>query len=229
MVNCAPCAKDQNVAPVCPSASDDLSTWAAKAGARSSDWTMCFTVSCLVARRILYSAAPCPVQGGRYGSSISDIDKGIGVGLASASKFDPEPISKSILVTITAVFGFFTQHHAQAVANEQKTLCQSTGAYNQFADQIEAALKAGQITVQNAIGALEQAVSQISQIISSVAGKGTSGCNAGCGHLIALEALRQYNEAVYYPSLVSGVANGGIGTVALVGGGAFAAHAAGVF
>lgn len=102
---------------------------------------------------------------------------------------------------LSIVAGIF-QHHAQAVAKEQDTICLVTTTYNQFADQIEQMIKNGQIALQDAIVTLQKVYYQLVAQLAVIEGPGTSGCNAGCFFHSALDALLAFNKKYVYPSLV---------------------------
>lgn len=223
-----------------------LQGYAASAGASSTDFTMCLTVAFLLTRRmIMYKVNPgdCGTTASAISNSglLTDLQlsqlglgavkaassvgvqlggalSGIAGGVASAI-----PIIGSVLSTITSIFSAISQHHALAVANEQKILCAASAAYNQFATQVEQGLTLGSISLTQATQAMEQVASQLDQALSTIAKQG----NASYGYRIALRALRQYNEKVVYPSLGSSIL--GDNGLLVAGAGAVGLHFAGVF
>lgn len=84
-------------------------------------------------------------------------------------------------------------HHAAAVAREQSTLCSAVPEFDQALGAIEAQLKAGNISAQDASAYVDQAVSQFDTEVSGIS-QGTSGsgtCNAGCVMQYEVKAVGQ--------------------------------------
>ncbi|SRR6266478_1787247 len=128
-------------------------------------------------------------------------------------------------------------HHAQAVAQEQSTLCAVTNSWNAFADAVETQLAQGKIGIQDAMAALPQIYQQLSDALRGI----TKGFNAGAYFQRALDALQPWNKEIVFPVYVpqstsvfgatgSAVAGAASNTgLLLTGGGVVAAHALGVF
>lgn len=176
-----------------------LQQYAAQAGARSSDFTLCYAVAVLKSRRLIYWKAS-PGDCGSAGIALSgttQIEAAVGGSLGSAASVDPEPISKGILAGLSAIFGGFTAAHAQAVATEQSTLCKVTTSYNQIAQQLEQAVKTGALTPDQAATILAQVCAQLDPVLASI----YKSCNFSCGFRIALKALQQYNADIVFPAL----------------------------
>jgi hypothetical protein len=95
----------------------------------------------------------------------------VGAGLGSV------PVVGGVLKTI---FGGFTAHHKQAVATEQKTLCQAVPDANNFLRSVDAAISTGQLTLQAALQTLEEGYTNwranLTPILKDTGGK----CNAAC-------------------------------------------------
>lgn len=150
---------------------------------------------------------PSPVAGmNPYG--IAQAGTGIGagtVGLLGSSAIGILPaatagLAVGILAPIGVIIGIaggIVAHHAAAVANEHKVLCTVTLAYNQFADNVEAALKAKSIALQDAVVALQNAYTQLSAMANSIYKQ----CNAACYYLSGLDSLLQFNKRFVYPQL----------------------------
>lgn len=211
-----------------------LQGFAAQVGCSSSgpnNWAMFLAVACMRAHRVLYEDGPC-AAGGAKSALISGTTAGIGIGvgggLSIAAKADPDLLTKSILVGVStlfsSIFGIFTASHAAAVAAEEKAICSMAQTINGAEAQIEAALSSGQLIVANAVTLFNNIASQALQGLRPI----SKPYNAGWGYGLAIQALAIYNAAVLYPQLASG-SSGGIGTLALLGGGGYVAHVAGVF
>jgi hypothetical protein len=91
-------------------------------------------------------------------------------------------------------------HHAQAVQNEQQTLCDVTVNYAGFRDAINSALSTGAIPLQDAIVKAQQIFKSLHDEAESVA----KPYNSGYGVAAALDALQLMNVQDIYPSLVPG-------------------------
>lgn len=165
---------------------------AASVGASSTTWTLCFCVAAMKARRMIYfkrTPGDCGSQGvALSGSTAIELQAAKGIG--SAAAIDPEPISKGILAGVAAIFGGFTAHHAQAVANEQTINCQVATAYNQAASSIEQGVIQGVLSPDQASGLLLQVIAQLDPVLASIA----KNCNVSCGARLALKALGVFNQ-----------------------------------
>jgi hypothetical protein len=184
---------------VAPAFADDptLESIAASAGAQSQNWTMCLAMVFLKTRRMVY----WKVRPGDCGSRAYFIAPGatsIGAGiLGSGASIDPEPVSKSILAGLAAIFGGFTAAHAAAVQREQDTLCEISTAYNQAIQQIEGAVAAGRLDAVNASSILDSIIQQLDPGLGAIA----KPVNAAYGFRLALRALQIYNENYVFPGL----------------------------
>lgn len=176
-----------------------LQNIAASAGASSTNFTMCLTIAFLLTRRMIYYKAS-PGDCGSSAINLSGLGttRGITAGLSAAGSADPEPISKTILSGLATLFGLFGAAHAQAVANEQTTLCQVSTSYNAIAVQLENFVASGQLDPVSAAGILSQAAAQLDGVLATVAK--TPG-DAASGFRIALKALVAYNTQIVFPAL----------------------------
>lgn len=200
---CSPPATGQEYATECASAAlqplapdSVLMQYAAQAGARSSDFTMCLAMAFLITRRLLYwkrtpgdCGSPAQVQG--------NLGLGIGSGLGGAASVDPEPVSKGILSGIAIIGDLFGAHHAQAVATEQMTLCSVSVQFNSLLVQIEQAVKGGQISPDQASAYLQQANSALDSTLAGIAKQ----CDAACGFRIGMRALVSFMSDIGFPAL----------------------------
>ena len=177
-----------------------LQNYAASAGASSSNFTLCYAVACLKARRLIYwksSPGDCGSSGIALNSStIYEAAAAKGVGTAAA--VDPEPISKGILAGVATILGGFTAAHAQAVQTEQTTLCNVTVAYNGAIQQLEQSVKVGSLTPDQASTILAQIAQQLDPSLAAIA----KPVNFAAGFRITLKALVQFNADVVFPGLV---------------------------
>jgi hypothetical protein len=129
---------------------------------------------------------------------------GIGAGAAFAATTAGAVTAAAGIITagiglVALPFILIFEHHAQAVAKEQHTLCDVVIAYDQFADQIEPLIQSGQITLQNAVQLLEQVQQQLQGALAGISQGSGKDCNAGCGFGYILNALVLYNIEVLYP------------------------------
>lgn len=91
------------------------------------------------------------------------------------------PATLGIGLLIGPLLGII-EHHAQAVATEDSTICGVANAVNQVIPQIDTAVASGTITAQQGISAMQSLVAQMSTALNKIAGPGdaTHPCNAGC-------------------------------------------------
>lgn len=100
--------------------------------------------------------------------------------LATASKADPEPISKTLLGIAATVAGFFGAAHLKAVAKEGQALNVATPTFISEVQQVMDALNQGAISEQQAIIYLQQSQSDFEAGVKGVIkdnGKCFHGCN----------------------------------------------------
>lgn len=180
-----------------------LMNYAAMAGARSSDFTMCLAVACLIARRLIYykcSPGDCGAPGFAL-TGYSATEVGVTKGLTVAASADAEPISKAILTGMAAIFGGFTAAHTAAVQTEQTTLCQVAVNYNQAAQGLEQAVSQGVMLPAQAASVMDQITAQLDQVLAGIA----KPCNASCGFRITLAAMDKYFGEQVYPALAPSI------------------------
>lgn len=179
-----------------------MTTFAAQAGASSSNFSMCLTMMFLAARRMEYwkvSPGDCSQAGTAVLGSTPKIEAGVQMGLRTGAAVDPEPISKGILTGVAAIFAGFTAHHAAAVATEQQVLCGVTNGFNYLMSQLEASVSSGTIDPQTAAGIIDSGYNQLNSSLSPL----KKGQNAAWGYGIAMTALKNFAEQVIFPALSS--------------------------
>jgi len=172
---------------------------AASVGATSKDWTLCFAVAAMKARRLIYFRS---IPGDCGTKNLSLPGQTIGELAASqltgqAASLDPEPISKGILSGISSIVGIFGAHHAAAVKNEQDTNCAVSTGYNQAATSIEQAVIQGLMPPDQASALIGQVAAQLDPVLAAI----TKQCNVSCGMRLALKALVKYNEQIVMQAL----------------------------
>jgi hypothetical protein len=202
------CAGDQ-VRLIAPTAV--MTTFAAQAGASSSNFSMCLTMMFLSSRRMQYwkvNPGDCGSPGTAILGSTFKVQTGVQTGLRIGASVDPEPISKGILAGVASIFGGFTAAHAAAVSTEQQTLCGVTGSFNYVLIQLENAVSSGQVSAVNAAAILEQAFNQLNPSLTKI----KKGQNAAWGYQIGMTALKNFEEQVVFPALES-LAHGQVPTV----------------
>jgi hypothetical protein len=114
------------------------------------------------------------------------------------------------------LLGIFA-HHAQAVATEQQTLCAVADAWNSFAINMEAQLKQGKVSQQDAQAALQQVHDNLAQTLSGI----EKPVNAAVHYHKALDALLLFNKEVVIPSrasFLSGTLGKAVVAGAIIGG-----------
>lgn len=152
--------------------------------------------ACLRARGLIYSKsnpgdcpAPSSIGGigsaqivGLSGTAASGVVGGLGAAgvLAGPATLG---ISTAVSVAVSAISSIFT-HHAQAVANEQATICQVAGYFNPLLKQIDAAVRSGQITCDQAQLYVKQVANQAINGLQSILQE----CNAACWYVGVLKA-----------------------------------------
>lgn len=183
-----------------------MTTYAAQAGASSSNYSMCLTMAFLAARRMEYwkvQPGDCGSPGTAVLGTTPVIEKYVQSGLQTGAAVDPEPISKGILAGVAAIFGGFTAHHAAAVATEQQTLCGVAGGFNSLMTQLESAVAGGQLSAINANSVMDSAFLTLNASLNQI----KKGQNAAWGYQIAMTALKNFAEGVVFPALEA-LANG---------------------
>lgn len=172
--------------------------------------------SSLATNRITYckqTAGDCGGTGFSLGSQ-TQAELAAAGGLAQAAARDKEPISSTVLNIVGSIVGLFGQAHAQAVANEQTTLCKVADSWNSWAQAIEYGLSSGNIALQDAINQLQQVYQTLSSTAGGVAKNTTDAANY---YKAALDALRVWNTEVVFPSLIPSPSLASTGTGLLAG------------
>lgn len=184
--------------------------------------TRCYALACVRAGRLIYAkknwsgtTGDCPAQvkepsagSKQITANVSRIaasgtgallSSGVGSSVSTAGVVSATAIGTALgtatfgLGAIALLFGIFGAHE-RAVKVEQELLCNAVVGYNNFADWIEGELRAGNISVQDAI-------TQLRSIRQSVAGNLAAinkSCNFSCGLLYALDSLVVWNEQENY-------------------------------
>jgi hypothetical protein len=98
---------------------------------------------------------------------------------------------------ITALFSTIFNHHAQAVAKENRILCASGPAANNYLQIIEQAVQSGVATPQQGIEALQSLLADYSSTIRPIIKNNSSQCNAACVELKELTAIVAYKQSEY--------------------------------
>jgi len=104
-------------------------------------------------------------------------------------------IGAGITVAVAAISDIF-QHHAQAVANEQRTICAVVNNFNAAKALIDNAVATGQITPGEAVTYLTQVANQAKTGLSSI----EKVCNAACYFKGFISAQVDFARQ-YYPSI----------------------------
>lgn len=104
-------------------------------------------------------------------------------------------IGAAITVAVAGISEIF-QHHAQAVANEQRTICSVVNYFNAAKQQIEQSLLSGEITPAQAVTYLNQVGNAAKTGMSSI----EQVCNAACYFKGYINALLDFSRQ-YYPAI----------------------------
>jgi len=196
--------------PVLDSVTPDsvLMGYAASGGCPSSGsetWPVTLAAAMMRANRAMYSkvsAQDCgssTISGAGTDLTIGMINKSVtAVNTLAVAAIGVPIVGPLIGLAITGVEDII-KHHAQAVANEQRTICATVNAFNQFEAQLESKIASGGITLENAIALCNQAVTQITSALNSISnGKH----DAPWGWALAIGSLGLYLQAMVYPTLV---------------------------
>lgn len=155
----------------------------------------------------LNAQLPAMCAGGRPPGMVKPVVANTAGGIAMSfvpAAFAAGPIVGGIVLAgaaIAKVFGFIFSHHAAAVKKEQSILCAAVPAANDALQVIDQALASGQVTPQQAMGAVDNVVAGFQQAVSGII-KGSdpmsSGeCNAACVWLSALRAVALVKKSQY--------------------------------
>ncbi len=131
-----------------------VANYADRVGAQggTDNWVRCLAIMCLRANRILYFKK----QPGDCGTASSN-PQNVGLALAQAgikAGLGAVPLVGGLLQAVANFLPF--AHHAQAVANEQATICDVTLNWSGFADAMEKALGDRTVALQDALTQLDK-------------------------------------------------------------------------
>jgi hypothetical protein len=162
--------------------------------------------ACLRARGILYSkqspgdcgSGSSPISGigsgqivGLSGQAASGVVGGLGAAgaLSGAATFG---IGTAVTFAVSAIEGIF-QHHSQAVANEQGTICSVARYFNPLVQQIDAAVRSGEISAAQGVAYMKQVTNQAINGLQSI----LSGTNAASYFIGVLKAFADFANYLY--------------------------------
>jgi hypothetical protein len=152
-----------------------------------------------------YNAQNCPSMGpsGTGAQALSLVSSGSGLALSTsiqAGLITAGPATMGITIAIagiTALFGTIFNHHAAAVAKEQRVLCASGPAANNYLQIIRQAVNSGAATPQQGIEALRSLLNDYTATVAPIIKNNSSQCNAACVELKELTAVVAYEASVY--------------------------------
>lgn len=104
-------------------------------------------------------------------------------------------IGTAVSLAVAGIESIF-QHHAQAVTNEQTTICAVAGYFNPLVKQIDASVASGQISASDGITYMKQVAQQAINGLQSINGV----CNAACVYIGVLKAHMDF-VSTYYPAI----------------------------
>jgi hypothetical protein len=180
-----------------------VSTFADRVGASggTGNWVRTYVVACLLANRLIY----WKVRPGDCGTA-TKVQPSIGGAIAQqevAGALSTIPIAGPMLSMLSQFLPF--QHHAQAVATEQGTLCDVFLNWNGFCNAIEYAIQSGQLPLADAIQRMQSESATLQAEANAIVnGK----INSAYGVVKALKAMTLLNAEVVYPSLMPAAASG---------------------
>jgi len=120
---------------------------------------------------------------GQVGSAVSGIASMAGASLPG------------IGVAVQAIESIFA-HHAQAVANEQATICSVLGVMNQVFRYYDQQVRSGIISPSTAYAGIQNFISQVTAKLQTI----YKVCNSACVWIGVLQAHSDFVE-VYYPQI----------------------------
>jgi hypothetical protein len=152
-----------------------------------------------------YNAQNCPSMGpsGTGAQALQLVSSGSGLALSTsiqAGLITAGPATMGITIAIagiTALFSTIFNHHAQAVAKEQRVLCASGPAANNYLQIIRQAVQSGAATPQQGIQALQSLLRDYTSTVAPIIKNDSSHCNAACVELKELTAIVAYESSVY--------------------------------
>jgi hypothetical protein len=143
---------------------------------------------------------------GLSGSAASGVVGGLGAAgiIGGAATLG---ISAAISVAVAGIEGIFA-HHAQAVANEQSTICSVMNYFNPAKHAVDAAVASGQITPDEGITYFIQVANQAKNGLQGI----MKSCNAACWYVGFVQAFINYARTWYdfiAPPFIAAQAPGG--------------------
>lgn len=131
----------------------------------------------------------------KAGGSVASSGLSLGLGLAGIGGAAAGAATAGLSVAITAVVEIFT-HHAEAVANEQATICKVAGVTNQIIPHIDRLVATGAISPADGVGQMENFVEQLNAQLGTI----EKTCNAACFYQGVMDAHADFVKT-YYPAL----------------------------
>lgn len=132
-----------------------------------------------------------PVCSGQAAPNVSLVKYGASFALSVAGKVDPEPISRAILMGVSAIVGAIFSHHAAAVQRDIAAECEAVPAANNALQVIIQGVQQGAIPPQQGITELNSLPGAFLQMVGP-AKNNSPYCNALCEKLVTLRAIVFY-------------------------------------
>lgn len=160
-----------------------------------SDWVSVCQGSLIVRGIIYYHAVPgdCgrPANLDFQNAELAGVGGQIATGIASMAGSTLPGIG----IAVQALQQIF-QHHAEAVANEQNTICKVAGVINQVFAYYDAKVKSGDISPSAAYTGLQTFIAQANGQLATIEKQ----CNAACVYTAILSAHADFAKS-YYPAI----------------------------
>lgn len=140
------------------------------------------------------------------------------------------PVTAGISIAIAGIVGLFgtiLSHHAAAVAKENRILCASGPAANNYLQVIDQAVQNGQATPADAVNALDSLLADYKTAVTPIIKMSSSACNAACVELKELTAIVAYKKSLYQDMAAAQAAQPGGAIAASLGIPTWALYAAG--
>jgi hypothetical protein len=134
---------------------------------------------------------------------LSLVGTGAGLGLQASVTYGliaagPATMGITIAIAgITALFSTIFAHHAAAVAKENRILCASGPAANNYLQIIDQAVQEGKATPAQAVQALHSLLSDYTSTVQPIIKNNSGQCNAACVELKELTAIVAYKSSLY--------------------------------
>lgn len=171
-------------------------------------WSVDNLIPYLIGRGILYykktvgdCGSPTSIGGSKLGTGLTIGQAGLGTASAISTLATSATTGLSVgLGAATAGLGLLLapimgilQHHSQAVATEQGTVCSVSVASLEAIPALDALVRSGAITAQQGITAMGQLVQQLQNALHPI----LKGCNAACCYIAILNAHLDFAR-IYY-------------------------------